>query len=230
MPVSQEAEFQMHYNHRESDPLRIRARKVIAQSLELVRQSNALQIATAAMLERFDETIERKDYYLPETQSFAPGNPHSLLDWAVRAALRITNADKANIQLLTSHGALEIVAQSGFSQEFLDYFACVHEGESACGNALKNHERVIVEDVTESAVFHHTTALEVLLDANVRAVQSTPLIDSSGRILGVLSTHWSSPCRLSGQDFRQVELLARTVVNSLVSNDREAALYLRLEQ
>ena len=221
----------MHHNRGEADSLRSRARKVIDESQELVRQSNALQIATAARLDRFQATIEWTGYNPPELQPFVPGDSRFLLDWAVRAALGITNADKANIQLLNrSRGALEIVAQSGFTRTFLDYFSSVHEGESACGNALKNHERVIIEDVTESAVFERTTALEVLLDANVRAVQSTPLIDRAGRILGVLSTHWSSPRHLSNQDFRPVELLAGTVVNSLACNHREASFHLRLEQ
>lgn len=221
----------MQHKSGEADWLRSRARKVIDESHELVRQSNALQIATAAILDRFEATIEWTGYNPPELQPVVPGDSRLLLDWAVRAALGITHAEKANIQLLNmSHGALEIVAQSGFTQTFLDYFSSVHEGESACGNALKHHERVIIEDVTESAVFERTTALEVLLDANVRAVQSTPLIDRSGRVLGVLSTHWSSPRHLSNQDFRPVELLARTVVNSLACNHREASFYLRLEE
>lgn len=75
----------MHYNCRETDWLRIRARRVIDQSHELVRQSNALRIATAARLDRFQEAIERKDCNTPELPSFTPGNSHSLLDWAVRA-------------------------------------------------------------------------------------------------------------------------------------------------
>jgi hypothetical protein len=73
----------------------------------------------------------------------------------------------------------------------------------------------MVEDVTESPVFHGTLALEVLLDAKVRAVQSTPLVGSSGAILGVLSTHWRSSHRLRNSSLVRLDVLARTVARWL---------------
>jgi GAF domain-containing protein len=91
----------------------------------------------------------------------------------------------------------------------------VHEGEAACGEALKNRRRIVIDDVTESPVFRGKPALEVLLDAKVRAVQSTPLIGASGTMLGVLSTHWSSPRHVSEHDLFQFDLLARTIANCL---------------
>jgi len=42
---------------------------------------------------------------------------------------------------------------------------------------MQRGERVVVEDVTTSPVFAGTAALDVVLAAGVRAVQSTPLLD-----------------------------------------------------
>ena len=91
-----------------------------------------------------------------------------MLSRFVDAALEITGAKMANFQLYDpSSGALHLIAHHGFRRDFLDFFSQVHEGETACGAALKNRERVTVEDVTESPIFFGKAALEALLDAGV---------------------------------------------------------------
>lgn len=146
-------------------------------------------------------------------------NGHSLLNWAVDSAIRVTNATKGNLQIFDpASGALQIVAHRGFKQPFLDFFKRVTGDESACAKAFGTCQRVTVEDVTESPIFCGTPALEVLLDARVRAVQSTPLVGSSGAILGVLSTHWPSPRRLSNDALVKLDVLARTVARWLQHN------------
>jgi hypothetical protein len=118
-------------------------------------------------------------------------------------------ADMANLQLMDPvSGDLHIAAQYGFRRPFLDFFECVHENQAVCGTAFRRGSRVIVEDVTHSPIFYGTAALEVVLDANVRAVQSTPVISSSGFTVGVLSTHWSSPYRPRDRDLLSLDLLA----------------------
>ena len=59
-------------------------------------------------------------------------------------------------------------------------------------------QRVIIEDVTTSPIFIGTEALEVLSEAGVRAVQSTPMVIPSGIIIGVLSTHYGTRRRPTG--------------------------------
>ena len=41
-----------------------------------------------------------------------------------------------------------------------------------------------------SSIFMGTQALEVMMAAGARAVQSTPLVNRSGRVLGMFSTHY----------------------------------------
>jgi hypothetical protein len=207
----------MHPNRWQTEHFNLRARRVILQSYELIRQSQALQVQTRLLLDRFEQRAELNSYgVIPKQPDFPHGNYEAMLNWAVDASLVITNADMANLQLVDPEsGALFIAAQCGFSRAFLDYFGRVHEGEAACGHALKARKRIIVDDVTESLVFQGTPALEVLLDAGVRAVQSTPLIGPSGATLGMLSTHWSTPCHLKAQDMLELDLLARTVAHCL---------------
>jgi K+-sensing histidine kinase KdpD len=138
------------------------------------------------------------------------------LDEVIETAIAITNADKGNVQLLDSDsGALTIAAQHGFEEPFLKFFACVRDDASACAAAMRSIERVIVEDVTTSAIFDGQLSKTVLIDAGVRAVVSTPLTSSARIVLGMISTHFASPHRPSERELHLVDLLARQTADYL---------------
>ena len=146
----------------------------------------------------------------------------------LNVAIEISGADKGNIQLVDHDtGRLTLIAQSGFDAMFLDYFA-TETPFSACGSAIESQQRVIVEDVRQSALFVGTPSLRVMLDANVRAVQSMPLISSAGHVLGVISTHFTNPRRPTEQEIRLMDLLARQAADYLerkrVEEEREELL------
>ena len=85
---------------------------------------------------------------------------------------------------------LRIAAQSGFESEFLSYFDTVSVKERCvCGKAMSGRSRIVVTDVAIDPIFS-SDVRGVLLRANVRSVQSTPLIDSSGNFIGMVSTHY----------------------------------------
>jgi hypothetical protein len=117
------------------------------------------------------------------------------LTQALDCAIALTNADMGNIQIFDPYlRVLTIAVQRGFDRRFLDFFSVVKDEQTACGAAMKNRRSIFVKDVTQSPVFRSSPALEVLLDAKVRAVQSIPLLGASGALLGVLSTHSSRSC------------------------------------
>jgi GAF domain-containing protein len=140
----------------------------------------------------------------------------TLLTEIVKVAIALVGADMGNMQLFDcTSGALRIEAQSGFTRPFLEFFNQVHHGQAVCGTAMKRARRVIVEDVTQSPIFYGTPALEIILDAGARSVQSTPLVDASGRILGMLSTHWRRPRRLSASELSLLDVLAEKTTRLL---------------
>src|ERR1044072_6188884 len=143
-------------------------------------------------------------------------------------AIEITGAEKGNIQLLNAAtGVLEMCVQKGFDRAFLEFFRDENPF-SACGHAIEIQQRVVVEDVRKSALFVGTPLLKALSDAHVLAVQSTPLISSAGHVLGVISTHFGSPCRPTEQEIRLMDLLARQAADYLerkrVEEEREELL------
>src|SRR5205085_8435956 len=62
----------------------------------------------------------------------------------------------------------------------------------------------------------------------VRAVQSTPLISSNGKVLGVISTHFGTTRRPTEQELRLMDLLARQTADYLerkrIEQEREQLL------
>jgi hypothetical protein len=109
---------------------------------------------------------------------------------AVRATV---GADMATLQLLEGD-ALKIVEQRGFRRPFMKFFHEVRrDDQSSCGVALRQVRPIIVDDVETSPIFAESKALTVLQDAAVVAVQSVPLVASSGRLLGMLSAHYKAP-------------------------------------
>ena len=145
----------------------------------------------------------------------------------LKVAIDISGADKGNIQLVDpASGFLKMVADSGFDPEFLEFFA--NGRPSACKQALETQQRVIVEDVRQSAIFVGSPALSAMNKAGIRAVQSTPLVSSAGNVLGVISTHFSTTRRPTEQELRLMDLLARQAADYLerkhVEQEREELL------
>lgn len=147
------------------------------------------------------------------------------LNAILETAIFISGANKGNIQLFeAATDSLRIVAQRGFEEPFLQYFALVRDIASACGAAMQSARPVIVEDVAQSELFAGSPSLNILLDAGVRAVQSTPLVSSTKEVLGMISIHFSQPHKPSERELRFIDLLSRQAADYLTRKKTEGAL------
>ncbi|MBV8282621.1 MAG: PAS domain-containing protein, partial [Candidatus Eremiobacteraeota bacterium] len=153
------------------------------------------------------------------------------LDAILDASIEFTGADKGHLQLLDEKsGALRINAQRGFEEPFLNFFADSLQEVSARGMATNSKQRVIVDDVRQSKILVGTSSVQVLLDAGVLAVQSTPLVSSSGTVLGIISTHYAEPRRPGERELHLMDLLARQAADYLERKQNEAALAATMNQ
>jgi PAS domain S-box-containing protein len=145
-----------------------------------------------------------------------------LLERVLDATIRLQNADFGTIQLYDPvKQALEIVAQRGFRQDFLEYFKSVRDDGAACGRAMQLRERVIIEDVEtdpEYAPHRHIAA-----SAGYRAVQSTPVLSRRGEFVGVLSTHFRRPHRPPLRELRFTDLYASCAAEIVERRQLETA-------
>src|SRR5437660_821247 len=103
---------------------------------------------------------------LPASTAYQP-----ILEEILNVVIALQNADFGNVQLYNPEiGGLEIIAQRGFQQEFLDHFRSVRDDGAACGRAAREGGRVIVEDVqTDPGFAPHS---RIAASAGFRAVQS----------------------------------------------------------
>jgi PAS domain S-box-containing protein len=154
------------------------------------------------------------------------GDLDTLLEDVMDAAIAIAGADMGTLQLVKPEPErLDIVAQRGFEQSYLDFFSSVSHGSAAVyGTALKRGEQVIVEDVAQSPIFIGTPAMDAQMAAGVRAVQSTPLVDRRGQVIGMLSTHWRTPHRPDESVLRYIDLLAGQAADIIERKRGEEAL------
>jgi len=159
------------------------------------------------------------------TRFFREADLKFLLEESLETAIDITGADMGKIQLFDdASGTLKLMVHRGFKEKFLGFFASIGKGQAACGEAAKRGERVVVEDIAESPIFIGKPELDVMLEAGVRAIQSTPLISRSCRLVGVLSTHYRVPCRPDERNLRLLDILARQVTDLIEGKQAQDAL------
>jgi len=143
-------------------------------------------------------------------------NIRSVVDCLLDRALQVSSAGLGNIQLMNwKAGYLEIKAQRGFGDEFLNFFEHVElEHSSACARALRDRDSVVIEDIVADPQF--SPCLDVVRRAGVQAVQSTPLVSSSGALVGILSTHFPMPHRPTDMQMRIMKEAGQLAANTII--------------
>jgi GAF domain-containing protein len=130
-----------------------------------------------------------------------------LLPQVLRGAMALVGGDFGNIQIVDpATGSLLPVTQAGFGPGSLGYFAVVEDVHSMCGRAARQGAQTAVADVRADPGF--TPHREIAAATGFRAVQSTPLVDYAGHLIGMVSTHFQRPHRPSDRDLRIMELYA----------------------
>jgi len=133
-----------------------------------------------------------------------------------------TDADFGNVQLFDSQNrVLRIVAHHGFECEFLDYFDIVGvKDDCACSRAMNGRSRIVVTDVSNDPIYSDDSR-RVMLRAKVRSLHSTPLIDSVGNFIGLVSTHYNPAGRPLPHMWKYVDDLAERFLTKINASDQQ---------
>lgn len=117
---------------------------------------------------------------------------HEMLDNLLQHAMMMCGAKAGTLQLIDeTNNSLEIATSFGLSDEFIKHFRIVTcDDGSVCGRALAKKETIFIDDLTTDRSF--SRHLDLALKNNIVSVQSTPLISSVGRIVGMISVHFST--------------------------------------
>jgi GAF domain-containing protein len=153
----------------------------------------------------------------------------AVIDEGLEDALSLLRADRGNVQIVDpTSGSLRIAAEAGFSDEFLEYFAVVNDDDgSACAIAAQQHAQTVIPDVNADP--RYAAHREIAAASGYRAVQSTPLVDARGHLLGMLSTHYPRPYRPPEKDLEVMRrlgvLMGQAIEACLEADGQEASLH-----
>jgi PAS domain S-box-containing protein len=94
----------------------------------------------------------------------------------------------------------------------------------AYGAAMRNRQRVSAADIDSDASGIGAEDRDFCRRSGVKAMQSTPLVSRSGRLFGVISTHWRETHEVSEREARLLDVLARQVADLIERKATEGAL------
>ncbi len=160
------------------------------------------------------------------TRLISESTSESLYDQVLGAAIELMASDAACLQMLAADNtSLRLLAWTNFPPDCVPFWEQVAAGAgSTCSKALSDDERVVVADIEACDFMAGTQEQLEYRRAGVRAVQSTPLRSRTGRLLGMLSTHWRTPHIPTEDDFRFFDVLARQAADLIERTLAEEAL------
>lgn len=154
-----------------------------------------------------------------------PDDLESLLEEVLDATMELQRADLGEVRLIDeSTGTLELVAHRGLGPELIEHFTTKASSDvSACGRALKQGRRAIIEDVKTDPDYAPHRAVAAL--SGYRGVLCTPLFERGGRKpIGTISTFFREPYRPAAEDLRIADLFARQAADLIASRIVERRL------
>jgi signal transduction histidine kinase/PAS domain-containing protein len=149
------------------------------------------------------------------------GDMQTLYREILSVALALTRGEAGTMQFIDdATQELSILASQGFEQNLLDRFSQVNAcSNTSCGIALRNGERAFVDfDVPDE---DPDGSLRMLVSAGYLSAQSTPLISRSGKIIGMVTTHWRKHRQLCDRELRFLDLLARQAADAIEQRQME---------
>lgn len=159
-------------------------------------------------------SVDRESRLAPLVHALAAAHTLSdALSTALDAAIALLRADFGNIQLYRA-GMLTIAAHRGLPPAFLDRFRRVAaDDDSACGRAMREGRPIVIADVETDRAFAPFRAAAA--QAGFRAVQSTPLVTTSGLFIGMLSTHFAVPHAPAATDMALLDHYATLIADTI---------------
>src|SRR4051794_24043096 len=132
------------------------------------------------------------------------------------AAILVLQGTFGNIELYDPiRGVLEIVAQRGFREEFMQAMGAVPINTGLAGaRAVRKRKRVIIPDVGEDPEYEPYRTLAA--NAGYRAIQATPMLSREGEVLGALVTHLPEARDFSVHELQVLDLYSRQAADAVV--------------
>ena len=206
-------------------------RSLVGDAAIVADETVSLEIAEDALLDALRESESRLAAELAgarqlqdiSTKLIEQDDAESLYQAILDAAVAIMRSDMGSMQMFhPDRNELFLLASNGFSSESVKFWTWVRVGgASTCSIALKTGQPCIVPDVETCDFMAGTADLDAYRQANIRALQSTPLVSRNGQVVGMISTHWSQPHQPSEAELRLLDVLARQAADLIERKQAE---------
>src|SRR5579871_2311172 len=143
------------------------------------------------------------------------------------SAREILRSDFASIHRVDPDRSSELRLQGfrGFTPEAARSWERVRpESEDTCGLAWRTGRRIEVSDVETCGFMAGSSYLDMYRQAGIRAIQTTPLLSRSGRLVGTISTHWRRPHQSSERELALLDVLAQLAGTAIERRQSELSL------
>ena len=189
-------------------------------SFERMRAEEGLREAQERLVSELAATRQLQKI---SAQLIQENEVETLYEQFLDAAVAIMRSDFASIQMhCPERGGLRLLACRGFDPAAAAFWEWVRPGSgSTCGAAFRTAQRSVAADVELSDFMAGTEDLQTYRKAGIRAVQSTPLVSRSGRMLGMISTHWREPHQPAEHELRLMDVLARQAADLIERKEAE---------
>ncbi len=216
----------LYYNqpHEFSDE-ELKVASIIANKTALaIRRRGAEEALRVANADLDAEVAAMTHLHYLSTRVVELGGTGDVLQEVLDGGIELSGAQRGLLQLFDEKTqTLSVAAHRGFGPTFLEAFASVDANDqTVCAMALRQRKRVIFEDTEASDVA--PVIQEAGREQGFRAVQSTPLLATDGRILGMLSTYFDQPGELAARELRTIDLYARQAAALVERKRGEEAL------
>jgi len=208
---------------RDSEGTLIGASKVARDITERKRTEQALQASRESLAR---ELAAVQELQAVSTSLIQEANTNVLYEKLLDAAIGIMRSDCASMQVVDENQpALRMLAYRGFAPDFGKVFEFNGpDTRTSCSVAWQTGKRVVVSDVEKCDFIVGTPALEAHRSTGIAAVQSTPLISRTGKLLGMISTYWRTAHEPDEMDLRLFDLLVRQAADLLERAQAEQRL------
>ena len=191
----------------------------------LVERDRVIDALQERESELAGELADARSLHEVSVELIAEHDDQALYTKIIDTACAIMHSQFASLQMLHGKSRLQLLSHRGFSAGAAAGWKWIDAtSNTACGQALNAGQRVIYADVRTMADTLGHELLATYGEMGIVAIQSTPLKSRTGRIVGMLSTHWSYPHYPSEHELRLVDILARLAADLIERRQTELSL------